>query len=231
VARREDQRQRRYFACKRALDIVLTLMILLLLWPLMVLIAVLIKLDSSGPVFFVQERVGARRRWRADDMGWDVCAFPCYKFRSMFYGADQSLHKAYTEAFVEGRAAKMGEDAAGGLFKLVNDPRVTRVGRILRKSSMDELPQLLNVLKGEMSLVGPRPVPTYEVAQYNPQQWERVTVWPGLTGLWQVYGRCQVTFDDMVRMDLEYIRRQSLWLDVKILTLTLPAIFSGKGAD
>jgi lipopolysaccharide/colanic/teichoic acid biosynthesis glycosyltransferase len=146
----------------------------------------------------------------------------------MVDGADQSLHAEYVRAFVEGRVdAGDGGDAA---FKLAHDPRVTRVGRILRRTSLDELPQLFNVLKGEMSLVGPRPVPPYEVAQYRESDAERLAALPGITGLWQVDGRGTVPFDEMIRMDREYVRNQTVWLDLKILAATIPAILSGRGA-
>ncbi len=218
-----------YFACKRCLDVTLATILLVLLSPLMLLIAMLIKLDTPGPVIFVQERVGARRRSRDGQTSWEIRNFPFYKFRTMVRDADQSLHQAYIRAFVEGRVEiSSGVDAK---FKLTNDPRVTRVGRILRKTSLDELPQLINVLRGEMSLVGPRPVPTYEVAEYQSQHYERLATLPGITGLWQVKGRCQVSFEDMIAMDIEYIRRQSLWFDARLLLLTIPAALSARGAD
>ena len=218
-----------YFICKRCLDVILATFLLFILCPPMLLIAVLIKLDSPGPVLFVQQRVGARRRSKDGGTRWEIGCFPCYKFRSMVRNADQSIHQAHIEAFVEGRIEVSETTRAS--FKLTNDPRVTRVGHLLRKTSLDELPQLLNVLKGEMSLVGPRPVPTYEVAQYRAYHWQRLAVLPGMTGLWQVKGRCQVSFEDMVRMDIEYIHNQSVWMDLKLLFLTVPAIFSGRGAD
>lgn len=216
-----------YFACKRCMDVILAVLLLLLLSPLLLLIAALVKLDSPGSVFFVQERIGSRRRKRGGQAVWEVDQFPCYKFRSMVQDADQSLHQNYIKAFVEGRL----EATVEGKFKLTGDPRVTRVGRFLRKASLDELPQLLNVLKGEMSLVGPRPVPIYEVDEYQPQHYQRLAALPGITGFWQVKGRCEVTFEEMIAMDIEYIRRRSLLLDVKILFLTLPAVLSGRGAD
>ncbi|MBM4255353.1 MAG: sugar transferase [Deltaproteobacteria bacterium] len=202
-------------------------MLILFLLPLMLLIAVLIKFDSPGPVLFIQERVGARRCVHNGRMQWEVVTFPFYKFRSMVHGADQSMHQAQVAAFVDGHLEETKENTV----KLVNDPRVTRVGHILRKTSLDELPQLFNVLKGDMSLVGPRPVPTYEAARYEPRHWQRLTALPGITGWWQVYGRGQVPFETMVTMDLEYIRSQSLWLDLKLLTLTIPAILSQRGAN
>jgi lipopolysaccharide/colanic/teichoic acid biosynthesis glycosyltransferase len=157
-----------------------------------------------------------------------VCTFPCVKFRSMTHGADQSVHQALAAAFVEGRVAPAEH---GATVKLTDDPRVTRVGKVLRKTSLDELPQLWNVLRGDMSLVGPRPVPTYEAAKYQAPHWQRLTVSPGLTGLWQVQGRGQVSFDTMLAMDVAYIQNQSFWLDIKILFLTVGVILSGRGAE
>jgi lipopolysaccharide/colanic/teichoic acid biosynthesis glycosyltransferase len=218
-----------YFACKRCIDVVVAATLLCLLLPLMLLIAVLIKLDSRGPVLFVQERVGAKRRSRDGHIVWETCTFPFHKFRSMYQNADQSLHKAYVREFVRGSAELTNQSQHQ--FKLANDPRVTRIGRILRKTSLDELPQLINVLKGDMSLVGPRPVPVYEVAQYQAKHYERLAALPGITGLWQVKGRGQVTFEEMIRLDIEYVENQSLWLDAKILFLTIPAVLSGRGAE
>ncbi len=218
-----------YFVCKRGLDMILAGLLLFFLLPLMGLIAILIKLDSPGPILFVQRRVGAKRRLEGGRTAWEVREFPFYKFRSMFHGADPSLHEAYIRDWVEGRV-QMGNEP-GAKLKLTNDARVTRVGRILRKTSLDELPQLVNVLKGEMSLVGPRPVPTYEVAHYQDAHYKRLAAPPGITGLWQVKGRCQVSFLEMIRMDIEYIRNASFWLDFKILLLTIPAVLSGRGAE
>ena len=224
-----DCESRLYSAVKRCLDVTLTAALLLLLLPLMLVIAVLIKLDTPGPALFAQERVGARRRWKDGRPVWEVRTFAVCKFRSMVHNADQSVHQAYAKAFVEGCVETV--DGRGAKFKLTHDPRVTRVGRILRKTSLDELPQLLNVLKGEMSLVGPRPVPTYEVAAYQAWHFERLAALPGITGLWQVNGRGQVSFEEMIRMDIEYVRHRSLWLDLRILLLTVPAVLSGRGAE
>lgn len=217
-----------YFACKRCLDVVLAGVLLILLLPLLVLIVVLIKLDSRGPVIFTQERVGARRQWLGRQSIWIVRNFTMYKFRSMVQNADASVHEAYIRDFVAGRAQASPEN--GGKFKLTNDPRVTRIGCFLRKFSLDELPQLLNVLKGDMSLVGPRPVPPYEVACYGNGHEKRLAALPGITGYWQVKGRCRVSFEEMIRMDIDYIRNASLSLDLKILFLTVPAVLSRRGA-
>jgi lipopolysaccharide/colanic/teichoic acid biosynthesis glycosyltransferase len=218
-----------YGVLKRSLDLLLATALIILLLPLLLLIALLIKLDSPGPVIFTQERVGARRQRFGNHRCWVVQNFTFYKFRSMVRDADPSLHEAYVKDFVLGRAQPSRE--SGGKFKLINDPRVTRVGRFLRKFSMDVLPQLFNVLKGDMSLVGPRPVPPYEVAGYQARHHNRFAALPGITGWWQVKGRCLVSFEEMIRMDVDYIRNASLWLDLKILFLTIPAVLSRRGAE
>jgi lipopolysaccharide/colanic/teichoic acid biosynthesis glycosyltransferase len=217
-----------YFCCKRLVDLVLTVLLLVVLCPLMVVIAISIKLDTPGPVIFAQERVGARRRSERGQVTWQIRNFTVYKFRSMVADVDQSLHQEYIRAFVQGRVEAAAVD--GARFKLANDPRVTRMGRILRGTSLDELPQLVNVLKGEMSLVGPRPVPTYEFAEYQEADTCRLAALPGITGLWQVQGRADVSFVEMIRMDREYVRNQSLWLDLKILVATIPVVICGRGA-
>ena len=217
-----------YFWCKRLIDFVLASVLLLFLLPLVLLVALAIKLDTRGPVFFVQERVGVKRRSEAGRTRWQVRNFAFYKFRSMVHGADQSLHQGHIRAFVQGQLAV--PEGRCAKFKLANDLRITRVGRVLRRTSLDELPQLLNVLKGEMSLVGPRPVPPYEVAEYEASEMERLAALPGITGLWQVNGRGEVPFSEMMRLDREYVRNQSFWLDFKILAATIPAVVSGRGA-
>lgn len=218
-----------YFLLKRCLDLSLAIALLVMLSPLMALIALCIRLDSPGPALFVQERVGVRRHAAHGRTIWKLRHFRLLKFRSMFRDADQAVHRAYIEAFVEGdlTTPESGEHT----YKLVRDPRVTRLGRFLRKTSLDELPQLINVVRGDMSLVGPRPVPTYEVAQYKSWHYERLSALPGLTGIWQVRGRCRVPFNEMVRMDIDYARSQSLWVDLKILMLTIPAVLGGHGAE
>jgi exopolysaccharide production protein ExoY len=179
-------------------------------------------------VFFVHQRVGVKRRSEAGRTKWEVREFPFYKFRSMVHGADQSLHQGHIRAFVQGQLPI--RDGVCAKFKIANDVRITRVGRVLRRTSLDELPQLLNVLRGEMSLVGPRPVPSYEVAEYQASEMERLAALPGITGLWQVNGRGEVPFSEMIRLDRDYVRNQSLWLDFKILAATIPAVVSGRGA-
>jgi lipopolysaccharide/colanic/teichoic acid biosynthesis glycosyltransferase len=218
-----------YFVCKRCIDLSLAALVLILLLPVLLLIAVLIKIDSSGPVFFTHERVGAKRLQVQGKATWVVGNFRMHKFRSMVQNADSALHEAYIRDFVEGRVQP--NEGPDGKFKLTNDPRVTRIGKVLRRTSLDELPQLLNVLKGQMSLVGPRPVPPYEVACYRPGDHKRLTALPGITGLWQVNGRCRVSFEEMIDMDLEYIKNASLRLDLQILFQTIPAVLCGRGAE
>jgi lipopolysaccharide/colanic/teichoic acid biosynthesis glycosyltransferase len=216
-----------HFWHKRALDVLLSTFLLLGLLPMLLAIAVLIVLDSRGPALFVQNRVGVKRRRRNNRVVWEVRAFRFYKFRSMVTNADQSLHESYIREFREGRNASATNTSC---FKLHNDPRITRLGRFLRASSLDELPQLVNVLKGDMSLVGPRPVPTYEAALYSDSHYERLSALPGITGLWQTKGRSQVPFEEMLRMDIEYARRANLFLDAEILLMTIPVVLSGRGA-
>jgi lipopolysaccharide/colanic/teichoic acid biosynthesis glycosyltransferase len=216
------------FAVKRLLDVAGAVILLTLLAPVMLVIALLIRLDSSGPIFFIQERVGARPYFRNGQIRWEVRNFHFFKFRSMFHNADESLHQKYIQAFVSGSIDD--NEAAQGIFKMQRDPRVTRVGAFIRKTSLDELPQIFNVLIGTMSLVGPRPVPTYEVAEYQDHHFERLEALPGITGLWQVKGRGKVTFEEMIRLDIDYVRQRNVWMDVKILLLTIPAVLSGRGA-
>jgi lipopolysaccharide/colanic/teichoic acid biosynthesis glycosyltransferase len=221
-----------YLACKRLLDILIAGSILIALSPLMLVIAVLVVLDSPGSAIFKQERVGSKRRVTGRLETWEVTTFTFYKFRTMHNHADSGIHRAYVQAFIhndhKGMAALQGQEAQ--INKLANDPRVTRLGRILRRSSLDELPQLWNVLKGDMSLVGPRPPIPYEVDMYKPWHRRRLQAKPGLTGLWQVTARSSADFDEMVNLDIWYIERQSLWLDLKILLKTPLVVLAGKGA-
>jgi len=223
-----------YYYAKRALDVTLVVFAIPFLLPFMFLIAIMIKLDSPGPVFFVQDRIGGIRKVVDGHVQWGVHTFRFFKFRTMDTNADAKLHRKYMQAYIAGDEEAIANLEPGlkqkSSYKLTGDPRVTKVGRFLRKTSLDELPQLLNVLRGEMSLVGPRPPIPYEVEIYDRDHFHRLTVLPGITGLWQVSGRCETTFDDMVNLDLEYMRRQSLWLDCKILLLTFPAVLSKKGA-
>jgi lipopolysaccharide/colanic/teichoic acid biosynthesis glycosyltransferase len=216
-----------YFACKRAMDVVLAGLLFPVLLPLMLLVAVLIKLDSPGPVFFVQERIGVKRRIRGRRVTWELYNFSFYKFRSMVINADPTPHQVYFTNFRLGCVP--GDRWAP--FKLTKDSRLTRVGAILRRTSLDELPQLVNVLKGDMSLVGPRPALPYEVALYDEAHYERFRAIAGITGWWQATARSQVDFDEMIQMDIDYARRSCLWLDLKILLLTIPAVLSCRGAE
>ena len=208
-------------ATKRMIDVLGSLSLLALLSPVFLAIAVAVKLTSEGPVLFRQKRIG--------EYG---TPFTFLKFRSMYTDNDSSQHKEYVRQLIAGQAAKQPTDGNGeGVFKLTNDPRITPVGSFLRRTSLDELPQFLNVLRGEMSLVGPRPPVPYEVEAYA--TWHRrrlLEAKPGITGLWQVEGRSRVGFDDMVRLDLRYARNCSPWLDLKILIQTPKAVIAGNGA-
>ena len=211
------------FRCflKRVLDIVGSLIGILLFSPLMLIAALAIKLDSPGAVIFKQIR-----------MGKNGTPFKLYKFRSMYRHADDRIHREYIGRLIQGNLEDIKQDdKEKPVYKIRSDPRVTRIGRILRKTSIDELPQLFNVLKGEMSLVGPRPPLAYEVEKY--QSWHLMRILemrPGITGLWQVGGRSETAFDDMVRLDIRYIRKWSLMLDVKILLKTIKAVLRSSGA-
>lgn len=215
---------------KRAMDVAIAAFLLLVLAPLFILIGCAIKLDSPGPVIFKQERVGRRRR--RSDGTLEETTFMFYKFRSMYYNSDDSIHRAFVKKLIEDGAerklASLKRDNT--IYKMDDDPRITPVGRIIRKTSLDELPQLWNVLLGHMSLVGPRPALPYEVALYKPWHKQRLDVMPGITGLWQVTARSSVPFDEIITLDLDYVERQSLWLDLKILALTPFAVISGRGA-
>jgi lipopolysaccharide/colanic/teichoic acid biosynthesis glycosyltransferase len=217
-----------YHLVKRCLDLAGAVFLIAASLPILVLIALLIRLDSRGPVLYRQERMGSRSRRYNRRRVWRLQPFILFKFRTMFAEVDSSLHQKHVEAFIRGRLEPNSASSAG--FKLNADPRVTRIGSILRRTSLDELPQLLNVIKGEMSLVGPRPVPLYEVTLYKDAHRERFAALPGITGLWQVNGRCDVSFEQMIELDTTYVRRQSLWLDMKILLLTIPAVVGGRGA-
>jgi lipopolysaccharide/colanic/teichoic acid biosynthesis glycosyltransferase len=190
-----------------------------ILSPIFIVIAVGIKLTSTGPVFFRQTRIGQAGK-----------EFTFYKFRTMRVDTDERLHREYAQQFINGKSENHPRPVNGQVFKITNDPRVTSVGRLLRKTSLDELPQLFNIMRGEMSLVGPRPPIAYEIAHYKEWHRRRLEAKPGLTGLWQVSGRSSVPFNEMVLMDLYYIDNWSLWSDVKILLRTIPVIVSGKGA-
>jgi lipopolysaccharide/colanic/teichoic acid biosynthesis glycosyltransferase len=215
-----------YLAAKRLLDIMVASILLVLFAPLMLAIAFAVMLDSRGPVVFRQQRVCGEQPFGDPDPAEQQFTF--LKFRTMYANADQKIHQHYVTGLINGAAARIGEGDQK-LFKLQGDRRVTRVGRFLRKTSLDELPQLINVLRGEMSLVGPRPAIPYEVRQYKPWHLRRLSVRQGLTGLWQVMGRNELSFDEMVQLDIEYAQTQNLWLDIKILLQTLPAVLKGRG--
>ncbi|MCC7451121.1 MAG: sugar transferase [Anaerolineae bacterium] len=226
---------RHYLIAKRWLDMAVSAALLVCFAPLMLAIAILIKLDSPGPVIFAQERVGSRVRGKGGKRSWEVCGFTVYKFRTMYHNVDSERHKAFVQALIRKDEPTLavlqgGKLEGPGKFKMVNDPRVTRVGKWLRKTSLDELPQLWNVLKGDMSLVGPRPPIAYEVDMYTPAHLRRLSAKPGLTGVWQVTSRSCVDFDTMVQQDLWYIDHQSLKLDLEILVKTPAAVLKGKGA-
>jgi lipopolysaccharide/colanic/teichoic acid biosynthesis glycosyltransferase len=214
-----------YLFAKRLLDIVFAVLLLTLLAPLMALIALAIALDSPGPVIFRQRRVLGDQALLLDHPEEQVFEF--LKFRTMVHHADENLHRRYVERLINGQIET--PQGSKGLYKLDRDPRVTRVGQLLRKTSLDELPQLVNILRGEMSFVGPRPAIPYEVRQYKSWHLRRLAVTQGLTGLWQVTGRNQLCFDEMVQLDIEYARRRSLVLDLKIMLATIPAVFGCRG--
>jgi lipopolysaccharide/colanic/teichoic acid biosynthesis glycosyltransferase len=221
-----------YFACKRLLDVLVAASLLFFLAPLMVLLSLLIRLNTPGPAIFKQERVGLRRRSRGRRVTWEIEPFTFYKFRSMHWDSDPEVHRAFVQALLQKDQQTItklqGEDPQ--IHKLVKDSRVTGIGGFLRKSSLDELPQLLNVLKGDMSLVGPRPPTPYEVDMYDAWHHRRLEAKPGMTGLWQVTARSTVDYEEMIKLDIEYIENQSFWLDFKILVKTPLSVFSAKGA-
>lgn len=190
------------------MDVVCSAAALAVLSPIFLAVAVAIKLEDKGPVIFTQNRTGK-----------DGKVFRMYKFRSMYVDAEKRRSELLAR-----------NEADGPLFKIADDPRVTKVGRFIRRTSIDELPQLVNILKGEMSIVGPRPLVTYEQNQCTEYQAQRLLVKPGLTCIWQVSGRSDTSFDELIEMDLEYIRNQSLWLDIKLILKTVVVVFTHKGA-
>ena len=221
-----------YYLIKRVIDVLLASFFLVILSPIMAVIAILIILDSRGSAIFYQERVGSKRWTHGGFSYWQRSGFTCYKFRTMVRNADASLHRSYVQALINNDPKSMqklqGEQTE--TRKLVHDPRVTRLGKFLRKSSLDELPQFWNVIKGDMSLVGPRPPIMYEVEEYEPWHLQRLEGLPGLTGLWQVSGRSSMDFDDSVRLDIHYINTRSLSQDLKIIIKTPLAIITTRGA-
>jgi lipopolysaccharide/colanic/teichoic acid biosynthesis glycosyltransferase len=209
AAKANAHRETVYECSKRAVDLIATGLGLLFLSPFFVLLAVIIKLDSQGPVLFPQTRVGRRGE-----------LFRCWKFRSMIIDADKRKRELTDK----------NEMAGGTTFKIRQDPRITRVGRFIRKASIDELPQLWNVFVGDMSLVGPRPPLPQEVAKYSAHERKRLAIKPGITCIWQVSGRSDISFCDQVRLDIEYINKRSLRMDLLILLKTVPAVLFARGA-
>ena len=201
---------------KRALDLAMAVVLLAVLLPLLAAVAVIVDITTPGPVLFRQSRVGLRGR-----------PFVLYKFRTMHDGCPDEPHRRYVRQLLAGDPAPAG---GSGLYKLDADPRVTKVGRLLRLSSIDELPQLLNVIRGDMSLVGPRPALPWEAELFADGHWQRFLVPPGITGLWQVSGRNRLTMEQALDLDIEYVRRQSFALDLTILLKTVPAVLSTRGA-
>jgi len=216
-----DESKKIHRRTKRIMDVMGSLAALVLLSPVFLIIALAVKATSKGPILFRQRRIGQQGK-----------SFTFLKFRSMYVGNDASIHREYVKQLIAGKAEKQSSNGNGaGVYKLTRDPRVTGIGAFLRKTSLDEIPQFFNVLRGEMSLVGPRPPVPYEVESYD--FWHRRRVLeakPGITGLWQIKGRSRVKFDDMVRLDLQYARTWSPWLDVKILLQTPGAMVIGEGA-
>ncbi|MCX7920943.1 MAG: sugar transferase [Clostridia bacterium] len=197
-----------YIIAKRLFDIMIALVAIILLLPVFIITAIAIRVESPGQVIFTQKRNGLKGK-----------IFRMYKFRSMVINAEKLLSELESK-----------NEVSGHMFKIRNDPRITRVGKIIRKTSIDELPQLFNVLKGDMSIVGPRPPIVREVEKYDPWHNLRLSVRPGLTGLWQVSGRNDIGFDEMVRLDLRYIRERSFWYDVKIMLKTIPVLLGDSKA-
>lgn len=197
-----------YNIAKRALDIIASTLGLIILSPILLVVAILIKLESKGPAIFSQKRIGLNKK-----------EFKMYKFRSMVQNAEELKEKLAKE-----------NEMSGPMFKMKNDPRVTKVGRFIRKTSIDELPQLINVLKGEMSLVGPRPSLPKEVSKFEPWMLKRLSVKPGLTCYWQVSGRNNIDFEDWMKLDLQYVNDRSFWLDLKLILKTATVLFGDKNA-
>lgn len=197
-----------YNIAKRALDIIASTLGLIILSPILLVVAILIKLESKGPAIFSQKRIGLNKK-----------EFKMYKFRSMVQNAEELKEKLAKE-----------NEMSGPMFKMKNDPRVTKVGRFIRKTSIDELPQLINVLKGEMSLVGPRPSLPKEVSKFEPWMLKRLSVKPGLTCYWQVSGRNNIDFENWMKLDLQYVNDRSFWLDLKLIFKTARVLFGDKNA-
>jgi lipopolysaccharide/colanic/teichoic acid biosynthesis glycosyltransferase len=214
VNRNQEQRFGRI--AKRGMDLLGSATALLLLSPIFLMVAALVKLSSKGPILFKQERLGQFGK-----------TFTFLKFRSMYANNDRKIHQEFMKRVIKGDHDGRAEGGSKSVYKMTNDPRITRIGGLLRRTSLDELPQFINVLRGDMSLVGPRPPIAYECQEYDIWHRRRVLeVKPGITGLWQIGGRSRIRFDDMVRLDLQYVRTWSLWLDLQILMQTPRALFS-----
>ena len=205
----DENRKRIYEICKRAIDIIGAISGLLLLSPVIVIVACAIKFTSKGPIFFSQKRVGKNGE-----------LFDMYKFRSMVVNAEELKEKLAHQ-----------NEMSGPMFKMKDDPRVTKVGKFIRKTSLDELPQLLNVLKGDMSLVGPRPSLPKEVAQFEKWMYKRLSVKPGLTCFWQVSGRNNIDFEDWMKLDIKYVDERNIWIDIKLIFKTVLVLFGDKNAS
>lgn len=220
-----------YYSSKRIIDVVVSMIALIIFSPILLIVAALIHFDSPGPVIFTQKRVGAKRIKKAGHYGWEKTEFQCYKFRTMVDKADPTIHNQFINALINHDQEKISaiQGSNTQVKKIVNDPRVTRWGHFLRRSSLDELPQFWNVIRGEMSVVGPRPAIPYELESYQPWYFQRLEAKPGITGLWQVRARNSVDFDDMVKLDIEYVRKQSFWLDMKIIFMTPLVMLKHKG--
>jgi exopolysaccharide biosynthesis polyprenyl glycosylphosphotransferase len=217
---RHMERRKASYILKRSIDVVGSLAALVVSLPLFLIIAIAIKLTSRGPVFFQQARLGQYGK-----------KFTFFKFRSMYFATNHTIHEQYVKDLIAGTLAVKEQNDRKAVYKMTNDPRVTPVGKFLRRTSLDEFPQFFNVLRGEMSLVGPRPPLPYEFERYVVWHKRRLlAVKPGITGLWQVEGRSKVPFDEMVRMDLEYAKTWSLWVDIKILVRTPLALLNSDGA-
>lgn len=219
-----------YLLFKRTIDAVIAFIALMALSPIIIIAAIAIRLDSPGPALFHQKRVGARWRIEEGQVVWTPAEFSVFKFRSMSANSDSKIHEEHVRAFYKG-AISLDDHDHGAPAKIKSDSRVTRVGALLRKTSLDEIPQFFNVLRGEMSIVGPRPVPPYEVEMYEDWHRERLNALPGITGLWQIKGRGRVSADDAIRMDIAYVRQPNLLSDAWIIIATIPALVFGQGAS
>ena len=219
-----------YFAFKRILDVSVALFGLIALSPVFVIIYLLIKFDSPGSPIYIQERVGTKLKNINGKNVWVQQNFNMYKFRSMRTNSTSKIHQQFIQAYITGDETRMAElqqakANQNSKFKLNGDPRITKIGKFIRKTSLDELPQLYNVLVGDMTLVGPRPPIPYEVALYRPYHLKRLNTKQGITGYWQVNGRSSTSFEEMVELDTEYIQKQSFWLDLNILFKTVAEVF------